>query len=148
MPIVEELNIDNIDAITRFFKEVFTAEPWNDDWSNENQLHEYIKDLIGNPNSLTFGLFEKGDLIGLSMGNIRHWYTGTEYYIHEFCISTKIQGCGLGTYFLKYIEENIKERGIVQIFLQTERDVPAYKFYQKNGFYEMKDHVSFAKSLK
>ncbi len=39
------------------------------------------------------------------MGNIRHWYAGTEYYINEFCIKTDEQGSGLGTYFLD--KENI-----------------------------------------
>lgn len=44
---------------------------WNDDWSDETQLCEYIMDLIGNRNSLTLGFFEDGELIGLSMG--RGW---------------------------------------------------------------------------
>ena len=43
--------------------------------------------------------------------------------------------------------EIIKELGLVQIFLQTESTVPAYEFYQKNGFCELKEHVSFAKRI-
>lgn len=144
---VKELTIENIEEIRSVFKAVFTGDPWNDDWSDEKQLSDYIKDLIGNPNSLTFGLLEEDELIGLSMGNIRHWYSGTEYYINEFCINTKIQGRGLGTYFIKCIEEEIKERGVIQIFLQTERSVPAFQFYRKNGFLEMTDQVSLAKRL-
>lgn len=45
---------------------------WNDDWSNQVQLHKYIMDLIGNRNSLTLGLIEDDKLIGLSMGSILH----------------------------------------------------------------------------
>lgn len=69
---LRELNIDDIMMVKSFFAEVFTKEPWNDDWSNEEQLHAYIADIIGNRNSLTLGLFDRGTMVGLAMGNIRH----------------------------------------------------------------------------
>ena len=91
--------------------------------------------------------YENEELISISMGHIRHWYSGTEYYIDELCVQTDKQGSGIGTYFLNKIEKAIKEIGMANIFLQTENNVPAYGFYQKNGFYELKRHVSFAKKL-
>ena len=48
---------------------------------------------------------------------------------------------------LSEIEKAIKELGLVQIFLQTESNVPAYSFYQKNGFCELKEHISFVKQI-
>lgn len=142
---LRKLNCDHMKEIKTFFVEIFTKEPWNDDWSNEEQLHAYINDLIGNHNSLVLGLFEDGNMVGLSMGSILHWYTGTEYYIQEFCIKTTEQGRGLGTQFLEAVEEYIKTKGMTHIFLQTERDVPAYGFYKKSGFVELEGHVSFMK---
>ena len=41
----------------------------------------------------------------------------------------------------------VNEISLVQIFLQTENNVPAYSFYLKNGFHELKEHVSFAKQV-
>jgi aminoglycoside 6'-N-acetyltransferase I len=142
---LRKLNVDNISEIKEFFFEVFSKEPWNDDWSDDNQLQAYIMDLIGNPNSLALGLCENGTMVGLSMGSIRHWYSGTEYYIDEFCIKTEEQGRGLGTNFINAIELYIKQKGMKHIFLQTERTVPAYNFYKKNGYFELEDHVSFVK---
>jgi len=141
------LKIESIEEIKSFFFDIFTKEPWNDDWSDKNQLHAYIMDLIGNPNSLALGLFENGTMVGLSMGNIKHWYSGTEYYIDELCIKTEEQGRGIGTQFLKEIETFLKQRGIKQILLQTERSVPAYGFYIKNGFIELEDHVTLLYSF-
>lgn len=138
---------EETEAIKALFLSVFTAEPWKDDWSDQEQLNAYLRDLTGQSSSLTYGLFEDGTLIGVSMGNIRHWYTGTEYYIDEFCIRPDRQGQGLGTLFLKEIEKAIKDLGLTQIFLQTESTVPAYGFYRKNGFNELKEHVSFAKRI-
>lgn len=82
-----------------------------------------------------------------SKGDIRHWYNGTEYYIDEFCVCRDKQGLGIGTEFLKAVEQHIITRGMTQIFLQTERTVPAYHFYKKNGFMELEGHVSFAKRI-
>lgn len=144
---IKELNVKNIEEIKFLFTEVFTNEPWNDDWSDTLQLHEYIMDLIGNRNSLVIGLFEDDNLIGLSMGSIMHWYVGTQYYISEFCVKAEKQGNGLGTFFLQEIEEYIKNKQIPCIFLQTKRTVPAYNFYQKNDFIELKDHVSLFKNI-
>ena len=133
--------------IKELFVSVFTAEPWNDDWSNENQLDLYIHDLISQNNSLTFGLYEGAELIGISMGHIKHWYTGTEYYIDELCISTSKQGKGVGTLFINEIEKACKELGLTHLFLLTEKNVPAFTFYKKQRFYELKNSVAFAKEL-
>ena len=106
-----------------------------------------ITDLIGQNYSLTNGLYEEDELIGISLGYIKHWYTGTEYIIDELCIRKEKQGNGAGTFFLQSMEKAIKELGLRQIFLQTEADVPAYRFYKKNGFTELEKHVSFAKEI-
>lgn len=144
---IKELNIDSIELIKSLFKNIFMDKPWNNDWSNEKQLYKYIKDLIGNSNSLTYGLLKNDKLIGISMGRVIHWWTGTQYHIEELCIQTIKQNQGLGTVFLNSIENLIKIKGIKSIFLQTERNVPAYKFYLKNEYIEMPDHISFYKNL-
>ena len=147
MPKVKQLGLSDTEEIKRLFKDIFTKAPWNDDWSDESQLHNYILDLTGNRNSFAFGLYEGDGLIGLSLGSIIHWYEGTEYYIFEFCIKTELQGKGYGTFFLGKVEEFVKEKGIDHIFLQTERTFPAYEFYLKNGFTDMKEHVSLFKKF-
>ena len=145
--ILKQLSIDDKEAIKDLFISVFTGEPWNDDWSDSKQLDQYLEDLCGQGYSLVFGLYDDGELIGLSMGYIKHWYTGTEYIINELCIKTDRQGSGAGSFFLTQIEKVIKEMGLKQIFLLTDRDVPAYHFYKKNGYAEVSSLVPFAKSI-
>lgn len=145
--ILKQLSIDDKEAIKDLFISVFTGEPWNDDWSDSKQLDQYLEDLCGQGYSLAFGLYDDGELIGLSMGYIKHWYTGTEYIINELCIKTDRQGSGAGSFFLTQIEKAIKEMGLKQIFLLTDRDVPAYHFYKKNGYAEVSSLVPFAKSI-
>ena len=141
------LTIQDKDSVTALFKDVFTQDPRNDDWSDPEQLSAYIDDLIGQSNSLTIGYYRNEELIGLSMGRIKHWYQGTEYCIDELCVDRKYQGKGIGSAFLKAIEACLAERQIFRIFLQTERTVPAYAFYLHRGFHELTDHVSFVKRI-
>ena len=144
---LKRLNIEDKEAITSVFTSVFIKEPWNDDWSDTNQLDMYINDLVGQNYSLTYGLFEDDELIGIALGYIKHWYTGTEYIINEFCVKTDRQGAGAGSFFIAEIEKAIKEMGLKQIFLLTDSNVPAYNFYKKNGFVECTTNVAFAKWL-
>lgn len=133
--------------ITDLFCSVFTNEPWNDDWSDREQLDAYITDLAGQSDSLTLGYFDGGRIVGLSMGCIRHWYTGTEYFINEFCVDRDMQGKGIGSGFMKAVEAYLAGRGIYRIFLLTDRNVPAYAFYRHNGFTELPGNVSLARKI-
>ena len=144
---VKRLSIKDKEPIKNLFTSVFTIAPWYDDWSDTNQLDMCITDLIGQNYSLTYGLFDDNELIGVSMGYIKHWYSGTEYIIEEFCIKTDRQGSGAGTFFISEIEKAIKQLGLKQIFLLTDTNVPAYQFYKKNGFDECSTIVAFAKRL-
>ncbi len=133
---VKRLSIKDKEIITDVFVGVFTKVPWNDDWSDKAQLDMYINDLVGQGYSLTYGLFDDNELIGISLGYVKHWYSGTEYIINEFCVKADRQGAGAGSFFIVEIEKAIKELGIKQIFLLTDSNVPAYNFYKKNGFSE------------
>lgn len=142
---IKILESSQIDEVKKLFRTVFMNEPWNDDWSNEEQLDNYMLDLTGNRNSLSIGLYDGDELIGVSLGSVMHWCTGTEYYIYEFFINTKHQGKGFGTEFIKDIIEYVKHMNVNHIFLQTERELPAYSFYKKAGFKELEGHASLVK---
>lgn len=128
---IKELNVKQLEEIATFFKKVFSQEPWYDDWSDGQQLYHYLIDLMGNNNSLVFGLFEQDQMRGLAIGHICHWYQGTEYRIDELCIETKYQGKGLGTSFLKKIEKKIKEQKIETIFYRQEEIYQLITFIRK-----------------
>lgn len=130
------------------YKNAFRGEPWNDDWSDEAQLSEYIKEISKNFNALNFGLLIDGKLAAMSVGMIRHWWEGTNYNIEEFCVSPDLQGQGVGSRFMKMIEDDILNRGLCGIYLQTDSDKPSYRFYRKNGFGELDKHVSFYKKVR
>ena len=137
-----------LDQMADLFKKAFAGEPWHDDWSDRTQLLEYIKEISNGYNVLNYGLVCDGKLIAMSVGMIRHWWEGTNYNIEELCVDPECQGQGVGTRFMNLIEEEIRKKGLHGIFLQTDDDKPAYKFYMKNGFINLETHVSLYKRVK
>ncbi len=129
--------------MAELYKNAFNGEPWNDDWSDPVQLNEYIKEISGGYNALNYGLVIDGRLAAMSLGMIRHWWEGTNSNIEEFCVAPDLQGQGTGSRFLRLIENDIREKGLAGIFLQTDNDKPSYRCYMKNGFKELNSHVRF-----
>ena len=60
-----------LSKIQSAFLQIFSGEPWNDVWE-DGQLKQYLCELAGNKNSLSFGLFDKDELIAISLGRIKH----------------------------------------------------------------------------
>ena len=142
------LNESHLTAIAEMYRNAFAGEPWNDDWSDATQLTEYIRDVSCYFQGLNYGLLIDGKLSAVALGTIRHWWEGTNYNLEELCVSKELQGHGIGSRFMRLIEEDVKSIGLAGIFLQTDNDMPSYKFYKKNGYHELNEHVSFYKSVK
>ena len=145
--LVRELSSADAESIENLFLSVFTRDPWSDDWSDRDQLHAYMSDISGNPNSLSLGLFEADELVGISLGSVIHWFSGTEFYIREFCVSTDLQHKGYGSFFLEKIQLCLAEKSIKAIILSTDKDTSAYQFYSKNGFSVLQKSVFFYKNI-
>lgn len=144
---VKTLTTAQAPEIRRLILEIFSGEPWNDVWSDE-QLRRYVRELLTGSGALAWGLYEAGRLIGISLGRVKHWCAGTEYWIEEFGIQPQRQGRGLGSQFLAQVEELVREQGISEIVLLTQRTVPAYRFYQRHGFAQQPEQVFFTKELR
>ncbi len=142
-----ELNESYLSQMADLYREAFSGEPWNDDWSDTNQLNEYMKDISKGYNALNYGLMIDGELVGMSVGKISHWWEGTNYNIEELCITPSYQGQGIGSEFLELIEQSAREKGIAGIFLQTDNDMPSYRFYHKNGYKDLDKHISLYKKI-
>ena len=121
---VREICLAHVKEISQLFNEIFSREPWNDEWSEED-LSIYMHDLVGNRLSLSIGLYDGNQLIGIALGRIKHWYNGREFWIDEFGIMTEEQSKGLGSQFMDLVVDYTKKRGIDRIMLITEREFPA-----------------------
>jgi len=142
------LGEENLTEMAELYRKAFAGDPWNDDWSDTEQLMEYIREISGSYHSLHFGLRIDGKLAAVSIGMIRHWWEGTNYNLEELYVDPDYQGQGIGTRFMQQITEEIRGRGLAGIFLQTDNDKPAFRFYHKNGFDDLEAHVSLYKNIR
>lgn len=142
-----KIGIGQKSKVIKLLLDIFSGEPWNDDWT-DGQIYAYVEELMGNKNSLCFGLFKNGILTGIALGRIKSWYQGKEFFIEEFGISPSLQCSGLGSEFMCEIEKALAAEGLSYITLLTDKRVPAYHFYLKNGFSEQNETVFFAKRIK
>jgi aminoglycoside 6'-N-acetyltransferase I len=144
---VSILKTSDYEEMKMLFLDVFSNEPWFDKW-NQEQLDLYMKDLTENHNSLSFALFdEKEKLIGCSLGYIFNWWEGREYFIKEFFISRIYQSQGAGSTFLTLINDRLRAEDVQHITLVTVKTVPAYHFYQKNGFSALENSAFLVKKV-
>ena len=116
------------------FKDTFSREPWNDEYDSREQVKNFFVNHMKNNYFLGYiGLIDD-KIVALSLGMKKPWIKGMEYYIDEFCISYDFQGKGIGSSFLKGIEELLIDEKVEGMILNTERDYPSCNLYEKNGF--------------
>lgn len=143
--VVTRMEENMIEESVDLFISTFTKEPWNDVYESREQVREFFKNHFANNYFLGYVISVDGKIKGLSIGVIKPWIEGLEYYIDQFCIDYDLQGKGLGSKFIKEIEIDIKKEGLNGIILNTENDFPSFKFYKKNGFKSLGDLVVMVK---
>jgi ribosomal protein S18 acetylase RimI-like enzyme len=143
--VVLEMKKHMIDECVDLFIETFTKEPWNDVYESREQVVNFFNNHFNNNYFVGYVAMLDNKIEALSIGMKKPWIKGMEYYIDEFCVSYKMCGKGIGSWFIKEIEEKIKNQGMDGMILNTEKDYPAQKFYEKNGFKTIGDLVVLGK---
>ncbi len=125
--------------------ETFTKEPWNDIYESREQVVKFFNNHYYNNYFIGYVALLDDKMVALSIGMKKPWIKGFEYYIDEFCVSYEMQGRGIGSWFIKAIEEDIQKQGINGMMLNTEKDYPSRKFFEKNGFITLGDLIVLGK---
>ncbi|MBU5437276.1 GNAT family N-acetyltransferase [Tissierella sp. MSJ-40] len=131
---VLEFNMEMLDECVDLYMKVYSQEPWNEKWESRDVVEKFIKSHQKNSNFLSFIAIKDSKVVGVSIGFIKPWIQGEEYYIDEFFIDTDIQRQGVGAKLMSKIKESLKQKDINAIILNTQRDFPSHKFYEHIGF--------------
>ena len=134
-----------IDKCVDLYIETFSKEPWNDVYESREQVVKLFNNHLDNNYFVGYVAMLDEKVVALSIGMKKPWIEGFEYYIDEFCVSYEMQGKGIGSWFIKAIEADIKHREMDGMILNTEKDYPSRKFYEKNGFKMLGDLVVLGK---
>ncbi|HCL01945.1 MAG TPA: GNAT family N-acetyltransferase [Lachnoclostridium phytofermentans] len=140
-----EIKKQMIDNCVDVFIESFTKEPWNDVYESREQVVNLFNNHYNNNYFVGYAAMLDDKVVAISIGMKKPWIKGMEYYIDQFCVSYEMQGKGIGSWFIKEIEEDIKKQGMNAIILNTEKGYPSEKFYEKNGFEIIEGVIVFGK---
>lgn len=120
------------------YQDVFSKEPWFEN-SDRNDVERLFINFMENNKFVGYVLKSNNKIIAVSIGFLKPWIQGEEYYIDQFYVDYNFQGKGIGTYFLSKIREYLIKMDIHAIILATEKSYPSYDFYKKNGFSQIDD---------
>ena len=120
------------------YQEVFSKEPWLEN-SDRHDVERYFLNFMDSNKFVGYVVTANGKIIAVSIGFLKPWIKGEEYYIDQFYVDYNSQGKGIGTFFLSRIRDQLKELDINAIILATEKEFPSYNFYKKNGFSQLDD---------
>lgn len=143
--VILEMKRHMIDQCVDLFIYTFSKEPWNDVYNSREQVVNFFNNHFNNNYFLGYVAMLDDKIVALSVGMKKPWIEGMEYYIDQFCVSYEMQGKGIGSWFMKEIEKNIKNQGMNGMILNTEKGYPAQKFYEKNDFKIIDDLIVFGK---
>jgi GNAT superfamily N-acetyltransferase len=140
-------NGGDLDECVILFKNVFSADPWYDEWASLDQSRTYLKELIENPVFEGFVMCEDYKIVAACLGHRRSWWLGKEFFVDEFFVENGRQGNGIGTKTVDFLVNTLREDGYVRLTLLTNKNIPAETFYLKNGFYNNEKRTVMVKEL-
>jgi len=145
---IREMSIDDFAEVFHIGEEVFTA-----DYSQSlyRTWDEYeITTHFNSDNELCL-VAEAGErILGFALGTTveKHnspWKYG---YLVWLGVRTGIQQGGVGSGLFKEIKRRMKEQGVRMIIIDTSADnLPAIRFFQKQGFADTQQHVYMSLNL-
>jgi len=145
---IREMSIDDFPEVFHIGEEVFTA-----DYSQSlyRTWDEYEITTLFNSDGELCLVAEAGEkILGFALGTTveKHnspWKYG---YLVWLGVRTGIQQGGVGSGLFKEVKRRMKEQGVRMIIIDTSADnLPAIRFFQKQGFGDTQQHVYMSLNL-
>jgi ribosomal protein S18 acetylase RimI-like enzyme len=112
----------------------YSEEPWNESWESSEVVVNFFKNHYSNNYFVGFVAVKNKKIAAVSAGFLKPWIKGMEYYIDDFFVGIDYHRQGIGSTFMSAIKNELIAQNIHAIMLNTEREYPAYKFYESMGF--------------
>ena len=113
-------------------------------WTRETAARR-IMQVLTRMDSLCRCLAREGEILGFALGYLEQFDDIVAFDLVEIVIRHDLQGQGLGTTFMKLLEEEAKAAGAPLIQLQAVNDEMHRHFYGKLGYTDTNSFVSKGK---
>ncbi|MBA4233862.1 MAG: hypothetical protein C0465_25150 [Ralstonia sp.] len=134
------------DEAADLFIEVFSADPWREDW-RKIDAERRIGELMAIPSMIALAAWRESRLLGFAIGIAEQQSEGKCLIIREFCVSSSERRKGIGLTLLAAIEGRCREEKIELVGLSTQQSSPGFSFYRKQGFSRVDEEVYMIKKI-
>jgi ribosomal protein S18 acetylase RimI-like enzyme len=145
---IRDMSIDDFPEVFHIGEEVFTADYSQNLYRTWDEYE--ITTLFNSDNELCL-VAEAGEkILGFALGTTveKHnspWKYG---YLVWLGVRSGIQQGGVGSGLFKEIKRRMREQGVRMILIDTSADnLPAIRFFQKQGFGDTRQHVYMSLNL-
>jgi len=138
--LIRKIESEDLNKCSALYSRVFSAPPWSEAWSQEKaytRLNHFYQSA-----GFVGLLAESESVTGFVLGNMEPFLDGTWFYLREMCVDNSAQNQGVGTKLLNELNKGLISKAVKNIYLATERDIPAAKFYENNGYLK-EDKMAF-----
>lgn len=131
-----------IDACAAAYAAAYREAPWNEAL-DPGAVNRYIRAFTDREGFCAWRLAVGGETAGVALGIVVPCTDAPFLRVEDFCVAPKWQRKGLGSAFLAEIRRLAAEMGCDGVLLATQPDVPARRFYLKQGFREIPTAVLY-----
>lgn len=132
--------LDSIEEYGKIYAEAFAGEPWNDPWSAADAT-VHIKELLESGQSYGLEYAIDGRIAGFILGSSMVFHYGRTFEINDLAVAPEYQRRGIAAALLERCLADLKEQGIVGVYLITAGKGILPEFYRKYGFREEKEVI-------
>lgn len=139
---IRNIEKNDIDGLAKLLMEVYNEAPWNNEWTIESAT-EAVESLTAFPKFYGLLAIDGDDIVGAIMGNVRPYSKQRTYYIDELFVSSAHRRQGIAKKLYESAREKLKDMGVAGAFFTTLKGSGAYKFYIKEGAFDLDDSAVF-----
>ncbi|MGX7111262.1 ribosomal protein S18-alanine N-acetyltransferase [Gemella cuniculi] len=118
---INKVDVNDLEVLSKIDMDNF-----EDAWTKE-----MFKSELKHENSIYYGLFNDGEIIGFCGG----WLVADEYQVNKIVIDKPHQNKKLGQIFFTYVMQLLKTQGVKKAMVEVRiSNRPAITVYEKAGF--------------
>ena len=136
---IREMSLEDIEAVLPMYISYYNNQE-EGCWTLET-AGKRIRQVLHMDDSYALILEQDGCAAGFAMGYFKQYDDIVGYTLEEILIAYEHQNKGLGSYLLKELERQVKERGAACVELQAVNDEMHEKYYGKAGYHNAKNFV-------
>jgi aminoglycoside 6'-N-acetyltransferase I len=117
------------------YMNTYNNSNWNENWEFVD-TEKRLTAIINTPGFTGLAAIDEDKLVGMVLGNIQRYCNQNHFNLQEMCVIPEYRNKGIGSFLISELQKSLTEKDVSKIYLLTERDSLAEKFYIKNDFYK------------